>query len=131
VTMSSNAYVLMRALTVVVVLGLMSCASGRQTTYTAPTSDNALDCALAFGVNAGYTPAAGGTNAGFIRLERRVHATITVRELDVLTVTVSQGRLQVDATGFGSDGSEFGASAQVKREASEIVRRCGAADEKS
>jgi hypothetical protein len=116
-----------RALTLVVLVCLTSCAPARHSTYSAQSRDNALDCALTYGVNTGYTPAAGGTNGGFIRLERRVHATIDFsgRELDVLTVTVSNGRLQVDATGLGSKGEELGASGQVKREASEILNRCG------
>jgi hypothetical protein len=122
----------MRALTVVLLLSLLSCIQARQTTYRTQTGDNALDCALSYGVNNGYMPAAGGTNGGFVRLERRVRSTIdlTGRELDVLTVTVSGAQLQVDASGFNSDGAELGASGEVKREATEILQRCGAADSK-
>jgi hypothetical protein len=93
----------------------LACAPARHTTYSTQTSDNALDCALT-------------------SLERRARATtidFSGRELDVLTVTVANGQLQVDATGLGSQGEELGASGQVKREASEILQRCGAADSKS
>jgi hypothetical protein len=117
----------MRPHALVILLSLLSCAPTRYTTSTTQTSANALDCALNFGINKGYTPTAGGTNGGFIRLERRVNATLELggRATDVLTVMVSQAQLHIEATGFNSKGEELGASGRVKREASELLQRCG------
>ena len=120
----------MRAIILVLALGCVSCAA--PTRYKTQAGPSPLECALDFGINNGYTPAAGGTNAGFIRLERHTGAfAATRREVDVVTVTVLQRELHVTADGFGPKGEELGASARVKREASEIVRRCGAADSTS
>ncbi len=108
-------------------LALLSCAS---TLYTAQAGPNALDCALNFGINNGYTPAAGGTNGGFLRLERRDRTAYIKggRAVDVLTITASQGELHIEATGFDYRGREMGAADRVKGEATTILQRCGTAD---
>lgn len=117
----------LRILALVITLGSVACAPTLHSTYTAPSSPDALECALSFAIDNGYTPSAGGTNAGFVRLEYRHIPAFGLRRLDVLTVTLSREQLHVEAASFDADGDEERASDRVRGHAAELLRRCGAA----
>jgi hypothetical protein len=104
----------MRRIGFIAFLALSACATLR---LARPAAPQALDCALQFGLSKGYQPTAGGTSAGFVRLERG--------QFDVLTVTVAADSLHVEAKQVFQDRGFTGPSSAGRRDAADLLRRCG------
>jgi hypothetical protein len=87
----------------------------------APAPEGALECALDLGLQMGYEPVAGGTDSGFIRMERKDVGSIE----QTITVTQVRGTMRIRAAGRLDEDEAVGPSGRTREDAERILAECG------